>query len=46
MDGVLSQYSNAFSILLPAISGVGYFDRMDANVRSELGGGSFTPDGT
>lgn len=46
MDGAISQYSNAFSIMLPAISSLGFFDRMDVDTRSVLSPWSFSPDGT
>lgn len=46
LDGALSKRHNAFSMMLPAISGVGYFDRLDVNIRSDLEGWSFNPDGS
>lgn len=46
LDGALSKYPNAFSILLPAISGLGVFERLDVNVRpSNLSESSLNPDG-
>lgn len=48
IDGALSKYSNAFSIMLPAISGLGFLHRMEPgthSVKIDDSDGYFTPDG-
>jgi hypothetical protein len=47
MDGVLSKYPNAFSVVLPGIRSLGYLDRVQEDgSRSHLESWSLSPDRT